>query len=444
MRLGDAFATFRGHRTPNVQIVGRRRVWFALSGALILLSVGGLVLRGLNFSISFTGGALLQFTNVSGAPVSEYRRVMAEFGRGDAQVEILGGDEVSIRTESLVEPAAPAPTPTPTAPAPTATDASPSPGATASPEPSPSPEATPSPAETASPASPPATPEPSPTPRAAPARSDQLRAALARTAGIDVDDINETDVGPTWGSTISRKMFTGFVVFLVAVFVYMALRFEWKMSVAGIVALVHDLAITGGVYSLVGREVSPETVIAILTISGYSLYDTVVIFDKIKENSESAALVARDTYSGVVNLSMNQVLMRSVNTSISTLLPLGALLLFGGDTLKDFAFALFVGVAIGSYSSVFLAAPLVAFLKEREPRYRQIRARAEARAAVRPGLRVVEEPRPAEAEPRELEPATSRAAPRPSAPPRAPASPRPAAARKKKGRSAAKPRRRRR
>src|SRR5207249_10370045 len=136
---------------------------------------------------------------------------------------------------------------------------------------------------------------------------------------------------------------------------------------------------------------TPATVIAILNILGYSLYDDVVIFGKIKENTESPTLVARDTYSGVVNLSLNQTLMRSVNTSLVVLLPIGSLLLFGGATLKDFAFALFVGVASGTYSSIFVAAPILALLKEREPRYQQIRARAQARAA-RPGLRAL--PRP--------------------------------------------------
>src|SRR5438874_2778493 len=151
------------------------------------------------------------------------------------------------------------------------------------------------------------------------------------------------------------------------------------MAIGAIAALVHDLIITAGIYALVGREVTPETVIAILTILGYSLYDDVVIFDKIKENTESVALVARDTYAGVVNLSLNQTLMRSVNTSLVVLLPIGSLLVFGGQTLKDFAFALFIGVASGTYSSIFVAAPVLALLKEREPRYQQARARAQVR-----------------------------------------------------------------
>ena len=169
---------------------------------------------------------------------------------------------------------------------------------------------------------------------------------------------------------------------LIAIALYIAFRFEGKMAIGAMIALVHDVVITAGIYALVGREVTPETVIAILTILGYSLYDTVVIYDKIKENTESSALVSRLGYTGVVDLSLNQVLMRSVNTSLVVLLPILSLLLFGGDTLKDFAFAMFVGVAIGAYSSIFIAAPLLTILKGRDPRYRQL----EARRAVREGM----------------------------------------------------------
>jgi preprotein translocase subunit SecF len=213
---------------------------------------------------------------------------------------------------------------------------------------------------------------------------------LAQDAGIATSDINVQDVGPRWGAQISRKALQGLFIFLVVVSIYVWLRFEWKMSVAALIAMFHDLIITAGVYALVGREVTPETVIAILTILGYSLYDTVVIFDKIKENAESLSLVSKETYSGTVNLSLNQVMMRSVNTSLVTLLPIGALLLFGGDTLKNFAFALFVGLALGAYSSIFVAAPVVGVLKEREPRMQQIRTRAVRREGVpRPALRAV-------------------------------------------------------
>jgi preprotein translocase subunit SecF len=172
------------------------------------------------------------------------------------------------------------------------------------------------------------------------------------------------------------------VVVLAAITLYITLRFEWKMAIGAIIALVHDVVITVGVYALSGREVTPETVIAVLTILGFSLYDTVVIYDKIKENLETQSLVARLGSDGVIDLSLNQVLMRSVNTSLVVLLPILSLLLFGGDTLKDFAFAMFVGVAIGVYSSVFLAAPLLAVLKKREARFRQLEQRLSDRERV--------------------------------------------------------------
>jgi preprotein translocase subunit SecF len=202
--------------------------------------------------------------------------------------------------------------------------------------------------------------------------AEAIRRDLAGQAGIDTVDVNIEDVGPTWGGEISRKAAIGLFVVLAAITLYITLRFELKMAISAIIALVHDVLITVGVYALSGREVTPETVIAVLTILGFSLYDTVVIFDKIKENLETQSLVARLGSDGVIDLSLNQVLMRSVNTSLVVLLPILSLLLFGGDTLKDFAFAMFVGVAIGVYSSVFLAAPLFAVLKKREVRFRQL------------------------------------------------------------------------
>jgi preprotein translocase subunit SecF len=404
MRLREAVSTFRGHRVPNVDFVRRRNVWFALSGAFIVLSLIGLFAQGLNFSIEFKGGSVLEFTNRRGASVQEYQAVMGRFGLPDARIEILGTGTVQIRTRSLTELGFSTPTPTPSA------SVSPTGSPTAGPSPTPTP--TPTPTASASPsvaptatASTPAPPIVLPT-----AKGDQLRAALARTAGISVDQINEQDVGPTWGKTISRKMVISLIVFLVLVTIYISLRFEPKMAAGALVALAHDLIITAGIYALVGREVTPETVIAILTILGYSLYDTVVIFDKVKENTESAAMVARETYSGMVNISLNQTLMRSVNTSLVVLLPIGSLLLFGGQTLKDFAFALFIGVASGTYSSIFVAAPALALLKEREPRYQQARARAQVRGT-RTGLRAVAaRPTPAtRPQAADLEPAGTRA-----------------------------------
>ena len=189
---------------------------------------------------------------------------------------------------------------------------------------------------------------------------------LAAQAKITPEEVNVEDIGPTWGQEISRKAVRGLLFVLLFIAIYIAWRFEWSMAAGAMVALVHDVLITAGIYALVGREVTPETVIAILTILGFSLYDTVVIYDKIKENTESTALVSRFGFAGVVNLSMNQVFMRSVNTSLVVLLPILSLLLFGGQTLKDFAFAMFVGVAIGAYSSIFIAAPVLTIIHERQ------------------------------------------------------------------------------
>jgi preprotein translocase subunit SecF len=398
MNIRESISTFRGHRIPNIDFMRRKRAWFALSGFFIVLSLVGLIARGLNFSIDFKGGSLLQFPDRSGASVADFEGIMHRFSVNDAQVEILGAGTVNIKTRKSLSDlginAAATPTPTPSASA----SASPSASASSSPSPATSPSASAAAGAATSPsvsptASASASPTASPSPTTGSAglptlQGDRLIRALAAKAGISTNEINGDEVGPTWGRTISKKALIGLIIFLLLVTGYITLRFELKMAIGALVAMGHDLVITAGIYALVGREVTPETVIAILTILGYSLYDTVVIFDKVKENTESIALVQRDTYSGVVNMSLNQTLMRSVNTSLVVLLPIGSLLLFGGTTLKDFAFALFVGVASGTYSSIFVAAPILAVLKESEPRYQQIRARAEARAT-RPSLRQV-------------------------------------------------------
>lgn len=214
--------------------------------------------------------------------------------------------------------------------------------------------------------------------------SQKLREDLAKQADVAYLDVNVADIGPTWGAEISRKALRGLLLVLFFIGLYIALRFEWTMAMGAMIALVHDIVITAGIYALTGREVTPETVIAILTILGFSLYDTVVIYDKVQENTESPALMARLGYVAVVNRSLNQTLMRSVNTSLVVLIPILSLLLFGGATLKNFAFAMFVGVAIGAYSSIFVAAPILTILKTRQqsrvpqPQTRPSRAKATA------------------------------------------------------------------
>src|SRR2546428_6670 len=242
MRIRDGVATFRGHRVPNLNLIGRRNWWFALSGTFILLSLIGLFVRGLNFSIEFKGGSQLQFQDKSGDSVQDFQAIMARFGLPDARVEIIGGQNcptgcVQIRTKSLTELGLP-PAVTPSASAP------PTPGASATPTSGAS--ATPTASPTAS---------ASPTPAAGSQipgtlKGDQLRAELARAARISPNEINEQDVGPTFGSTISRKILIGLIVFLVLVTLYSTARFEWKIAIGALVALAHDLIITAICYTL--------------------------------------------------------------------------------------------------------------------------------------------------------------------------------------------------
>jgi preprotein translocase subunit SecF len=216
-------------------------------------------------------------------------------------------------------------------------------------------------------------------------RSDRVTARLAEVTGTTVDDVNLTEVGPSWGQEISEKALRALIVFLVLVTLYIAVRFELKMAIPTLVALVHDILVTVGVYSLTQFEVTPATVVAILTILGFSIYDGIVVFDKVDENTRLVSSTGGLTYGGMVNLSLNQALMRSLNTSITAVLPVGSLLIIGSwvmgaSPLEEFALALLVGLASGAYSSIFIASPLLALLKEREPRFRDIKRRIESRA----------------------------------------------------------------
>ena len=310
MNVRHALDTYRGHTIPHVRWVELRNRWFAISGLLVAVSLAGLLFGDLNFSIDFEGGARITYTFARPVDAEQVQATLEEQGIDGAEVQIVNDEAVSIRTPSLTGEGI--------------------------------------------------------------SESEVIRRELAEQAGIEPVEVNIEDVGPTWGGEISRKAAIGLVIVLAAIMGYITLRFELKMAIGAIIALIHDVVITVGVYALTGREVTPETVIAVLTILGFSLYDTVVIYDKIKENLETQSLVGRLGSDGTIDLSLNQVLMRSVNTSLVVLLPILSLLLFGGETLKDFAFAMFIGTAIGVYSSIFLAAPLLAVLKKREARFRQL------------------------------------------------------------------------
>jgi preprotein translocase subunit SecF len=220
------------------------------------------------------------------------------------------------------------------------------------------------------------------------AEAQDVSAQLAEMTGSDIDEVSLTAVGPSWGEEISRKALRALVFFLIAITIYISFRFELRMALPTLAALIHDVLITIGVYSIAGFEVTPATVIAILTILGYSIYDGIVVFDKVDENTKLVSVSNGMTYSDMVDLSLNQVLMRSLNTSITALLPVASLLvlgsfILGATTLQEFALALLIGLFAGAYSSIFIASPLLAVLKEREPQYRDIRRRLAERAATR-------------------------------------------------------------
>jgi SecD/SecF fusion protein len=207
-----------------------------------------------------------------------------------------------------------------------------------------------------------------------PANVPKIQAALQKQFGNTVN-FSSNSIGPTFGATVAKQAIIAIIASLLVISIYIALRFEWKYAIPVLIALMHDLLITAGVYSLTGREVTTSTVAALLTILGYSLYDTIIVFDRVREN---VPRMPRAAFSQIVNRSMSEVLTRSLATTFCTLLPILSLLLFGGDTLKDFAFALLVGVASGAYSSIFIASPVLTHWKEREPAYARRHARIAA------------------------------------------------------------------
>ncbi len=297
--------------------MGASRWFFSMSGTILLigaLAIGG---RGLNFGIDFTSGTRIQTAITRpGVSESEVAKVVAAAGYSNAQVqkfknESVGGSGYQISTKTL-----------------------------------------------------------------SPNKVKNVEAALSTkftTHGKPgIRDFSATSIGPTFGKTVANSAVIAIIASLLVISAYIALRFEWKYAVPVLIALMHDLLITAGVYALTGREVTTATVAALLTILGYSLYDTIIVFDRVREN---VPRMPRAAFSQVLNRSMSEVLTRSLATSFCTLLPVLSLLLFGGETLKNFAFALMVGIASGAYSSIFIASPVLMHWKEREPGYRARRAR---------------------------------------------------------------------
>jgi preprotein translocase subunit SecF len=311
------------------EFVGRSRTWLVVALALVALAVGGALVRGLNFNIDFTGGTSYHVTGVD-SPLDDtelsavLREEIADMVDGDVIAQV-GTDPDGTRVALVTAPEV---------------------------------------GEIGG------------------AEQLAVRDHIAEVTGADDIDVNA--VGPRWGERITEQMLRALGVFLVLVVAYISVRFEWRMAVAALVTLLHDLVLTVGVYALFGFEVSPASVIALLTILGYSLYDTVVVFDRVSDDTKQLDSVSNRTYGEVANNAINQVLVRSISTSLTSLLPVGSLLLVGGqllgaDTLTDLALALFIGMAVGTYSSIFIATPLLVWLKEREPRYAELKEKVLAR-----------------------------------------------------------------
>jgi len=308
----------------SFDFVGRRKLWYTISGLILVICILALAFRGLNYSVEFKGGSLFQF-QAPGASTSQIASVVKDAGGGDdpvvTQLGVGQKAKWQVQTNKLSYP-------------------------------------------------------------------EQVKVQDALASNLHVaggpNAISPSFTSASWGAQITHKALQGLIVFLVLIVIYLSIAFEWKMAVAAFVALIHDIVITTGIYALAGFQVSPATVIGLLTILGYSLYDTVVVFDKVRENTAGLLATERSTYSQAANLALNQTLVRSINTSLIALLPVTAILLvavivLGTGELQDLSLVLFVGMLSGTYSSICIATPVLTALKEREPRYKQLARRVALR-----------------------------------------------------------------
>ena len=308
---------YRGE--TSVDFIGKRKIWYSISGLLILASALTLFTQGLHLGIEFKGGSSFTVTSAN-ASVQTAETALSDAGiTSQTIIQKVGNDKIRIQTDALTA-----------------------------------------------------------------AEQNAVESSLSSKFNVTVDSIDSQIIGPSWGEEITRKALYGLFGFLIVVMLYLAMAFESKMAIAAIISVVHDVFITVGIYALVGFEVTPATVIGFLTILGYSLYDTVVVFDKVRENTKGIAASGKSTYSQAANLAVNQTLVRSFNTSLIALLPVGSILfvgagLLGAGTLKDLSLALFIGLATGTYSSIFIATPILAVLREREPAMQALAKRVGSR-----------------------------------------------------------------
>jgi preprotein translocase subunit SecF len=304
----------------SIDFVGRQKTWYAVSLILLALAAGGLFGRGLNIGLEFRGGSEFQVASVTNFNNFEARAKAAvgTVNPGSNVVVTKTANTVRVQTEKFQSTSL----------------------------------------------------------------SDNVKSALAREFNVHPNSISANIIGPSWGASVSQQAITALIWFLILVSLVLAAYFRtWKMSIAALIALAHDLVITVGIYALAGFEVTPASVIGFLTILGYSLYDTVVVFDKVRENTQEAIGNGRLSFSQAANQAVNQTLVRSINTSVVALLPVASILfigyfLLGPGTLLDLSLALFVGIAVGTYSSIFIATPVLADLREREPAMKELKKRA--------------------------------------------------------------------
>lgn len=308
----------------HFDFVGRSRTWALVSVVLVGISLASLGIRHLNFGIDFTGGTSFVVSEAhKDFTAQDLRQAVLDSGVEEATAQVVEGGRGAMVTTPVLG-------------------------------------------------------------KVGGEEQRKVLDVIAEVTGADRKAVDVAAVGPRWGQQVSKQALRGLIVFLVLVGLYIALRFEWRMAVSALVTLAHDVIITVGIYALVGFSVTPASVIALLTILGYSLYDTVIVFDRIREDTARMGSTSTRTYGELANESLNEVLIRSLSTSITSLLPVGSLLfigatLLGADTLQDLALALFVGMAIGTYSSIFVATPALVWLKEREPKYAEIKERVESR-----------------------------------------------------------------
>jgi preprotein translocase subunit SecF len=385
------------HERTNFQFIKHSKRWAILSGVLILLSFVALFTRGLNFGIDFEGGTSWQVRMASGhsAHVADVRDALRGLGFSDAKVSILSGrngQSVNVQEHVVTDPIEKIRDTLATyggvSPSDVQVQTADSGGGTL----------TFTAAKSVEPTKDGVNRALAPTElrgqtvtidgqnvtiatkKLPPSPTETVATALAKYAGVKVGDVSINTVGPTWGHEVSQKAIKALIYFFILLAIYLSIRFELKMAASAIVAVIHDIIFTVGVYALFHFPVTPATITAFLTILGFSLYDTVVVFDKVRENQRTLTATGRSTYGEMVNRSLNQVLMRSLSTSLVALLPVMSLLIvgtgvFGATSLEDFALALAAGLFIGSYSSIFVAAPLLAWWKEREPQYRALAQR---------------------------------------------------------------------